>query len=84
MKVFDVLQEKFIDEKDKELIAPPERYHEVVDDDFHLETVAIYSDDIFVGTGMLDRKRQLLFSGYVTCERAKERGCEWVTAKEDE
>lgn len=71
MKVFDVLQEEFVDEKDKELIAPPERYKEVVDDDFHLETVAVYSDGICVGTGMLDRKRQLLFSGYITCEMAK-------------
>lgn len=48
-----------------------------------LETVAVYTDGIRVGTGMLDRKRQLLFSGYITCEMAKKRGFVWVTAEED-
>lgn len=82
-KVFDTLKEEFIDASEIEIIAPPERYQTVYEDDYHLKTVAVYKDGIFVGIGMLDESKQLLFSGFISCKHASDSGFIWET-EEDE
>ena len=56
-KVFDVLTEEFIDADRMELIAPPERYHQVEEDDYHLKSVVVYSNGVFAGMGMIHGMR---------------------------
>lgn len=82
-KVFDVLNEEFIDADQMEVIAPPERYQQVEEDDFHLKTIAVYSHGVFAGMGLIDEVKQQLFSGYVSCEKAKERGITWESWEDE-
>lgn len=76
-KMYDKFADEFIDEKDRDMIAPPERYVEMGENDYHLKDVIVFKGSQFVGHGLLDEKRNLLFSGYVTCEMAEKLGYVW-------
>lgn len=82
-KVFDMLNEEFIDADQMELIAPPERYRQVEEDDYHLKSVAVYSNGVFVFLGMIDEDKQQLFSGYMSCKEAQKRGITWESWEDE-
>lgn len=77
MKLYDKFAEEFIDEKERDMCAPPERYTEMGERDYHLKDVMVFKNGQCVGHGLLDEERQLLFSGYITCEAAKVCGFVW-------
>ncbi|MBQ1294166.1 MAG: hypothetical protein IIY21_09015 [Clostridiales bacterium] len=84
MKLYDRFAEEFIDEKERDMCAPPERYEEMGERDYHLKDVMVFKNGQCVGHGLLDESRQLLFSGYITCEMAKASGFVWKCGEEGE
>jgi hypothetical protein len=83
MKLYDKFAEEFIDEKERDPIAPPERYVELGESDYHLKDVMVFKGSQFIGSGLLDENRHLLFSGYVTCEVASMLGYTWKDGEND-
>ena len=50
--------------------------------DYHLKDVMVFKNGQCVGHGLLDEDRQLLFSGYITCEMARVSGFVWKCCEE--
>ena len=82
MKLYDRFAEEFIDEKERDMCAPPERYEEMRERICLLKDVMVFKDGQCVGHGLLDENRRLLFSGYITCEMAKVAGFVWQCGEE--
>lgn len=70
-------------EKDKLFLCKEcqKRYKEMDERDYHLKDVLVFRNGRYIGRGLLDENRNLLFSGYVTCEMAKLAGFEWKDVK---
>lgn len=82
MKLYDRFAEEFIDEKERDMCAPPERYEEMGERDYHLKDVMVFKNGKCVGHALLDESRQLLFSGYITCVGARVSGFVWKCGEE--
>ena len=84
MKVYDRFADEFIDETEMNLIAPPERYVEMKEDTYILKDVMLFDEKgNCCGHAMIDEKRMLLFSGYITCENAIMKGFRWERGEEE-
>ena len=84
MKVYDRFAEEFIDESEMNTIAPPERYKVMGENDYHLKDIMLFKNGLCIGHGLLDEGKMLIFSGYITCEYAKDKGYEWSRGDEEE
>ncbi len=51
MKIYDVFKDRYIEESEKDLLAPPERYKEITDD-LLISNAARWFVEAFINNGM--------------------------------
>ena len=81
-KIYDRLEDKYIDPSEIDPNESAKRYIHFNEEEYKLKDVVIRRNGEFSSHGYLDETRQILFSGHIPCDLARELGITWETDKE--